>query len=148
MSDLKSQIAAQLHEAQGKYVYLLLAAAASGIALAVQRTAGDALNLGHSVLGLAVLLWGFSFFAGCRNRSYFHTTLYANVGLLSLQDGSHPEAPTHPEALEAACDGVRSAAEQNSTNAVKWGKIQFRLLVAGAVSFLAWHVIEMLANTI
>lgn len=147
MSQLKSQMAEQMHQAQAKYTYFLLAVAASGIALAVQRTTGEALNWRHSLLGLAVVFWGASFFAGCRNRGYFSSTLYANLALLALQDGSHPESPSHPEAVRAACEGVRDAAEQNSAAGNKWGKLQFRLLVVGAILFVVWHACEMAATT-
>ena len=143
MSDMKQQIAEQLHQAQGKYTYFLLAAAASGIVLAVQRTTGQSLNWGHILLGLAVMLWGASFFAGCRNRAYFSSTLYANLALLQLQDDSHPKSSTHREAVAAACDGVRAAAGQNSASCNRWGKWQFRLLLTGALAFLAWHIVGM-----
>lgn len=147
MSDMKEQLAKQLQEAQAKYTYFLLATAASGIALAVQRTTGQTLGWDHLLLGLAVVLWGASFFAGCRNRAYFSSTLYANVALLQLQDGSHPEAPTHPQAVGAACEGVRTAAASNSASGNTWGKWQFRLLIAGALFFLAWHIVCMAKST-
>ncbi len=140
---MKTEIAKQLHDAQAKYTYFILAVAASGIALAVQRTTGDALSWIHLPLGLAVLSWAASFFAGCRNRDYFSTTLFANLAGLQLEDGTHPETPSHPQARATAYEGVRQAAESNSASASFWGKMQFRLLVLGALFFLAWHVIEM-----
>lgn len=143
MSEMKSQMANQLHEAQAKYTYFLLAVAASAIAFAIQKTSGCHLDWSMLPLGLAVFSWAVSFFAGCRNRAYFSSTLYANLALLDLRDGSHPESPSHPDAVAAACEGVQRAAEQNSSSANFWGHLQFRLLVAGAVLFLTWHVLEM-----
>ncbi len=143
MGDLPTKLAEQLHEAQAKYVYFLLAAAASGIALAVQQTAGDALDWRHTTLGVAVVCWAVSFFAGCKNRAFFHSTLYANAALAQLQDGSYLERLPHPKQVEAACEGVRQAANENSASANAWGKLQFRALVAGALFFLAWHVSQM-----
>lgn len=143
MSDMKVQIANQLHEAQSKYTYFLLAVAASCIALAVQRTTGTRLTWQHALLGLAVVAWLGSFFAGCRNREYFSSALYANLASLQLEDGTHPEAPSHPELVRAAYDGVLSAAKYNSSSANFWGLLQFRLLVGGAMLFLVWHVVDM-----
>ena len=143
-SELEKFIANQLSEAQSKYTYFLLAVAASAIALAVQRTTGKTLNWQMIPLGLAVICWGLSFFSGCRNRAYFSSTLYANATLLKIQNGSHPEVPNHPEYIEAASSGVRSAAENNSSGANFWGHMQFHSLVAGAMFFLIWHVIGML----
>ncbi len=143
MSHLKTQIAQQLHECQGKYVYFLLGVAAAAIALSVQRTTGSPLTWRLMLLGLAVLSWAGSFFAGCRNRAHFSAGLYSNLAFLQLQDGSHPQLPSRPELVAAACEGVRQAAEQNFSSGSFWTNLQFRLLVLGAVLFLAWHVFEM-----
>ncbi len=143
MAELEGQLAKQLHEAQSKYTYFLLAIAASAIAFAVQKTTGRPLDWSLVPLGLAVLSWAGSFFAGCRNRAYFNSTLYANIDLLQLQDGSHPMSPRNPQEVVAACEGVREAANFNSSTANFWGHLQFRLLILGAVFFLVWHVFEM-----
>lgn len=141
--DIKLHITQQLNESQSKYTYFLLAAAASCIALAIQRTTGMALSWKELPLGVAVICWGFSFWAGCYNRAYHSTTLYANVALLQLADGTHPNQPSHPQIVQAAMEGVTAAAEQNSTAANRWGTWQFRMLITGAVLFLCWHIIGM-----
>jgi len=146
MSELKEQIAQQLGDAQSKYTYFLLAVAGSAIAFAVPRTTDRPLDYTLLLLGFAVLSWGGSFFAGCRNRAYFSSTLYSNLALLQLQDSTHPKSPHDPQAVAAACEGVRIAADKNSSAANFWGKLQFRLLVLGAVFFLVWHVTVM--NTV
>lgn len=143
-SELKTHLSKQLAEAQSKYTYFLLAVAASAIAFAVQRTTGRPLTWSMIPLGLAVACWAVSFFAGCRNRAYFSSTLYANAALLQIQDGTHPDVARHPDAVAAAAEGVREAAEHNSSMANFWGHLQFRLLVVGATCFLVWHVIEMM----
>lgn len=143
MSELKTHLSQQLGDAQSKYIYFLLAISASCIALSVQRTTGHYLSWDLFPLGLAVISWGGSFFAGCRNRLYFSSTLYANLALLQVQEGNHPGVPYHPDAIAAASEGIRKAAEHNSSMANFWGKLQFRLLVLGAVFFITWHIIEM-----
>jgi hypothetical protein len=143
-SELKTHLSKQLAEEQSKYTYFLLAVAASAIALAVQRTTGRALTLNMIPLGLAVACWLGSFFAGCRNRAYFSSTLYANVALLQVRDGTDPNVPSHPDAVAAAAEGVREAAERNSSMGNFWGHWQFRLLIIGAACFLVWHVVEMM----
>jgi hypothetical protein len=143
MPGLKGQMAKQLGEAQSRYTYFLLAIAASAIAFAVQKTTGRPLEWSMVLLGFAVLSWGGSFFAGCRNRAYFSSAIFANIALLQLQDGTHPKLPNHPESIVAACEGVLEAAVANSSAAKFWGKLQFRLLVLGAVFFLSWHIFEM-----
>ena len=141
MSDLSTQIAQQLNDAQSKYTYFLLAVAASCIAFAVQRTTGVALSWKDAPLGVAVFCWGISFWAGCYNRKYHSTTLYANMALLQLNDGNHPNQPTHPQMVQAAMEAVAYAAERNSTSANLQGRWQFRMLITGAIFFLLWHII-------
>ncbi len=143
-TELKTHLSKQLADAQTRYTYFLLAVAASAIALVVQRTTGRSLNLDMIPLGLAVACWAVSFFAGCRNRAYFSSTLYANAALLQVQDGTHPDVPGHPDAIAAASQGIREAADHNSSMANFWGHLQFRLLVLGALCFLVWHIMEMI----
>lgn len=142
--ELQTHLSKQLAEAQTKYIYFLLAVAASAIAFVVQKTTGRSLSLNMLPLGLAVLCWSVSFFAGCRNRAYFSSMLHTNVALLKVQNGTHPGVPYHPDAIAAASEGIKEAADYNSSRANFWGNLQFRLLVLGAICFLVWHVIEMM----
>ncbi len=130
-------------EAQNKYTYFLLAAAAAAIAFAVNKTSAVALARSQAPLALAVLSWGLSFFAGTRHLAYVSSTLYANVDLLRVESGQHPEVGGDPQLIAAAGQGIRSAIEWNSERANRWAHWQFRLLVAGAVLYVAWHVLEM-----
>jgi len=142
--ELQTHLSKQLAEAQTKYTYFLLAVAASAIALVVQRTTGRSLNLSMIPLGLAVLCWSVSFFSGCRNRAYFSSMLHTNVALLKVQNGTHPGVPFQPDAIAAASEDIKEAADYKSSKANFWGNLQFRLLVLGAISFLVWHIIEMM----
>ena len=116
-TDLMTHLSKQLSEAQSKYTYFLLAVSASAIALVVQRTTGQSLNWNMIPLGLAVACWAGSFFAGCRNRAYFSSSLYANAALLQIQDGTHPNVSFHPDPVKTASQVVREAAEHNSSMA-------------------------------
>jgi hypothetical protein len=132
---------------QSKYAYFLLAAAASAIALAVKGTASSALAVNQAPLGLAVVCWSLSFYFGCRHVRYVAATLYANINLVMVQDSTHPQLPPHPQLAQAAAEGVRKAAERNSEAAGRNAKRQFKLLVAGAVLYIAWHVLGMALRT-
>ncbi|MGD9874610.1 MAG: hypothetical protein AB7T27_10120 [Kiritimatiellia bacterium] len=143
MSDGTEQVADQLHSAQTRYTYFLLAAAASGIALSIQRTSGMAIERSMIPLGLAVICWSVSFFAGCRNRQYFHSTLYANFNLLQVQSGTHPDCLPRTDYIDAASQGIIKAMKRNTTLGNRWSQWQFRFLVLGAVLFVGWHVLEM-----
>ena len=137
----------RLTEGQSKYAYFLLAAAAAGIALAMKETTGQALARDHAVLGLAVLSWALSFYFGCEYLAWVDATTRANMALLMLQAGSHPDSPAHPQAREAAMEGTRQAAEENAHQSRRLANRQFRFLVVGAVFYIIWHVIEMAVRT-
>ncbi|MBI2783290.1 MAG: hypothetical protein HYX64_04285 [Gammaproteobacteria bacterium] len=137
------EIHKQHRSGQDKYTYFLLAVTASAVAFSVQKTSGLKLVWPMLPLGFAVLLWGISFYFGCKNLIWVQTSIYANYSLLQLHKGVHPQQPDHPQMLAAAISGVRSALESNAKSAQFYAEWQFRLLIAGAVLFLAWHILEM-----
>lgn len=136
-----------LHKAhqtgQEKYTYFLLAAAGAAIGFAVQKTEGLSLSWWLLPVAIATICWSASFYFGCKNVIWVQTSIMANFNLLQLRQGSHPEQPPHSELVSAAIRGVESALEENVNNAQFYGIWQFRLLVAGAIFFIAWRVAEM-----
>lgn len=148
MSDMLQEVYRQHRTSQDKYVYFLLAAAGAGIALAVQRTTGMALHWTMLPLGGAVLCWAASFFCGCRHLNYVSNTLFANMGLLQLERGIHPDQPNHPELTQVAIKTVAKAAEKHSDRGNDYAHWQFRLLAIGAALFVAWHVVDMARLTL
>lgn len=137
----------QHRQAEDKLTYFLLAAAASAIALTIKRTEGLPLDQPILMLGGAVGCWGFSFFFGCRHLTFINSTLYANFDLLRVQSGTHPAVPRHPQHIAAAAEGIKEAMEGNVEQAVWCARWQFRLLILGAVLYIAWHVFGMYAQT-
>ena len=145
-TDYLEHMSKLLADAQSKYTYFLMAIAASAIALVIQRTTDRSLELNMIILGVAVVSWAGSFFAGCINRSYFNATVLANIAVIQIKRGQHSDVPNHPDFIEAAARGAYKGAEENSSSANFWGHLQFRLLVFGACAYIAWHIWEM-ANT-
>jgi hypothetical protein len=121
----------------------LLAAAGGAVGFAVSQTRDAALDRTHSLLGCALLAWALSFYLGCRHLAYVNSSLYSNAELLRVQSGDHPEVGQHPQVMAAASQGIRQALESNSQRASRLGHWQFRLLVAGGVLYVAWHVWRM-----
>jgi hypothetical protein len=132
-----------LRDAQTRYTYFLLAAAGAAIALAVNKTDGVAVAWSQLPLALAVANWGASFFFGCRHLHYVASNLYANGEMLRVQAGTHPMVGAHAEMMAAASEGIRSAMASNDERSTRFAKLQFALLVLGAILFLVWHVFEM-----
>lgn len=137
----------QHQTSQDKYTYFLLAAAGAAIGFAVQKTEGLHLSWWLLPVGLAIVCWGISFYYGCKNVNWVQTTIYANYSLLQLKAGVHPEQPPHPQLTEAAIAGVRNAIATNAANAQFFGIWQFRMLIAGAIFFIGWRLLEMIRVT-
>lgn len=136
----------QLRQAHEKHTYFLLAAAGAAIGFVINQTQGRGVSWSQVPLAAAVLCWALSFFFGCRYVAYVNSTLYSNAELLRVEGGIHPEVGKQPEMMAAASDGIRTAIEANSERANILGHRQFRLLVAGAVSYIVWHVLEMIVR--
>lgn len=141
--DDQIEIYRQHRAAQDKYVYFLLAAVGAAIALAISQTQGAKLALSQVPLGIAVLLWGLSFICGCKHLAYVECTLFANGALLKVQAGADPRTGQDPQLIAAASEGIRSAIDGNSSKAQLYGRLQFTLLVLGAMCYVGWHVFEM-----
>jgi hypothetical protein len=146
-SDELLEIYRQLRTSQDKYIYFILAAAASAVAFALVRTQDLPLSFRLVPWGLALFLWGLSFFCGCQHLRYVSSTLFSNAELLRIQRGQHPQVGAHPEMIAAASEGIKSAMEYNSERANILAKRQFYLFIAGALAYVAWHVLQMYART-
>ena len=143
MQEESIELYRQLRTSQNKYAYFLLAAVGASIAFALNQTQGLSLKSSQIPLAISILLWGFSFFFGCRYLQYVSSTLYANIEILKIESGRHPQVGNHPLVLAAASEGVRSAIESNSETSNNLAKLQFGLLIAGVVFYISWHTLEM-----
>jgi len=140
----KDVLTDQLLTEQSKYVYFLLAAAVSGIAFAIQRTAGHPCGCWALLyFGPAALAWVLSFAVGCWNRGFAMQTMWANVMLWKIKDGSFDNLPDDPDRLAWHEDFMRRVAEGAQSRATRWGKWQFQLLWVGGLLFLIGHILEL-----
>lgn len=142
-SEQEMELYRQLRASQDKYVYFLLAAVGASIAFALSQTQGMTLAISQIPLGIGIFTWGLSFFFGCLHLEYVSSTLYANITMLKIENGNHPEVGNHPQLVAAASQGIRSAIEANITCASRYGKLQFMFFIIGVVFYISWHAIEM-----
>jgi hypothetical protein len=138
----------QLRTSQDKYVYFMLAASASAIAYALNQAQDRSLSLSLIPWGFALLLWALSFFFGCMHLIYIISILFANVNLIEVQRGIHPDVGMHPQVIEAALDGIRSGIESNNNKANRLGHLQFWFFILGVMDYIAWQVLEMYIRSI
>jgi|SRR5665213_2085597 len=133
-------------QAQDKYSYFLLAAAASGLGFAIQKSENLPLHWTMLLLAAAALAWLGSFFCGVRNISKVLTALGANYGLLQLKSGRHENQPPDADSTTGAIRGIIRVIDVSANQARHYANWQFYLLVAGAVLFLAWHVARLVVG--
>lgn len=133
----------QHRQGQDKYIYFLLAAVGAAIGFALAQTKGAALAWSQVPLGLAVLCWAGSFYAGCQRIRFIEASLRSNADLLQVEAGRHPNTGMHPHAIAIASSELRSIFEKQGDGAKAFATWQFALLVAGAGLYVVWHVVEM-----
>ena len=136
-NDLERYLHEQLTAVQVKYAYYLLAIAAAAIALALNRTVGQPLTVGHALLGLSLASWALSFYYGCEYLLEYMAVLKANAAAVSL-----PVA--HPQSyVGAVAAGLQDVARGSAATSGRHLGRQFRLLVTGAAFYVLWHVLGM-----
>jgi len=150
MSDSSEQyLHSRLLESQLKYSYFLLAAAGAAIAFALKQTETAPILLRQIPLGFAVGCWALSFYFGCKYLSWAHATLLSNAALHQIQRGTFTEFPLPPgeAAARFAEEEFRKITYTNAEGASWRAQWQFRLLIAGAIAYIVWHVLGMVART-
>jgi len=131
---------------QDKCVYFLLAAAGAGIGFVVQRTDGALIGPPQFAAALAILCWGLSFWSGCLHIRARLLTVYNNMTLNQLYDGSHPMQPP-PQMFEAIVANTNASFDRATRRAARSGRWQFALLVAGAIALVVWRFWDMYERT-
>ncbi len=143
MQEEKYNIDNYLRTARDKHTYFLLAASASAIAFAITQTRTLGVSWSQVPLALAVLFWGLSFYFGCKCARYTQA-LHQDSAWLHETEGAMENMPeTKEEIMEMLSDsyGDNLSLTQLSDN------LQFYFLISGGVSFLVWHVIEMVLRS-
>jgi hypothetical protein len=98
-------------------------------------------------LGLAVLCFGLSFVFGCLHLRYVETILYSIFTLVRAESGQDARSGTDLQSIAVASEAIRAAINENMARSRGRSQRQFHFLIAGALLFLVWHVLEMYLRT-
>lgn len=137
MGDLQQDLCQAHRTAQDKYVYFLLAAAGAGIGFAVNQTQGAKIALSQIPIALSVICWGMSFYFGCRQQYNILSCLRMNITLIQAQLGQEPTVGSNPQTITAATQALEKVIKEISDRANSCIHWQFRMLIIGAIFFLA-----------
>jgi hypothetical protein len=126
------EIYRQFRSSQDKYVYFMLVAASSAIAFALTRAENRSLSLTLIPWGIALLVWGLSFFFGCMHLLYMSSNLSKNAFLIQVQQGEEPVIGENPILVEVASKRIEAAMERDNKR---------------ATSYITWQVLDMYLRT-
>jgi hypothetical protein len=143
MSDRAAQLIFELHKGQSQFAYFQLGVAASAMAFAIHETAGVALADAPWPLGVAVLLWALSFALGCFGLDARQTGLLSNAAFLQAVHEVRVQFP-RVNLAEITSEAKETVAKDLS-KPVRRFRWQKWLLFAGALAYIAGHVMQMAA---
>jgi hypothetical protein len=139
-----------------KYVYFLLAAVGAAVGFAMHSTATTPFDGRHWIWLLAILFWGVSFVAGCKNRlldlhlgveslvpDILMNAARLEASALDITEESKAQAFKR---IDAFVDGQRKERHNVLKTAEFWLKMQFHFLVAGGAAFVIWHIFGMVSR--
>lgn len=135
----------QLKTAQEKYIYFLLAAAASAIGFAITQTKTEALTMSHIPLGIAVFSWVLSFYSGLKIIGFQNDYIVNNILYLQKNDELQ-KFPRTVETLEfASQDKQRLIKDSDSRNKklVIYNFLQKWSLLVGSCFYIFSHILKM-----
>jgi len=143
MLEEKYNIDSYLRTARDKHTYFLLAASASAIAFAITQTKTFGVSWSQIPLAIAVILWGLSFYYGCKCARYTQVQHQESAYLQETEGAMNNMPETKEQIMEMISDSYR----KNMSLSEVSDKLQFYCLISGGVSFLVWHVIEMVLRS-
>ncbi|TYC06593.1 MAG: hypothetical protein FXF54_00235 [Kosmotoga sp.] len=131
-----------------KYTYFKLTACGAGIALVVKQTQESIIKLSLIPLLFSVILWGTSFFFGCKYIEYYNSFLHNNVDYLKILEGKHPLTKKYNDKeKKAAMEGIEEAIKIKGKKMYNYARNQFYFLISGAISYIIWHVLKMILRS-
>lgn len=126
-SELKLEVFKQHRETTQKYVYYILTINAAAIGYCIGLKVPEVINVYYLFHLLAILCWGFSFYAGCGYLFVLMKINQLNNGLFDF-----PE----PEFSSEIKTAIKNQSKKSSVR-FNW---MVRFLIAGFVFFIVWHV--------
>lgn len=142
--NLELELSKQFKASQERYVYFLLAAAASAIGFAMTQSKVEPLEWMHLPLGISVFLWSLSFFAGLRFVEYSSSVTFQNQNYLAFKR----ELKSLPETRAAELfvefkSRLDKTVEKQIGKMKLYGNMQSICLLVGALLYILWHILRM-----
>ncbi|NNH18505.1 hypothetical protein HLB01_05555 [Bordetella trematum] len=128
-----------------KYSYFQLGAAGACIAFALTQSKDQVLGLIHIPLGLALLLWGLSFYFGSKSISLSATHTSQDAHGIAIAADLHQDSRhlTKEERNNVVADNFKTLKDIGE-KILRLQNLQTRTLIVGAACFVIGQVVSML----
>jgi len=147
-SELELELSKQFKAAQEKYIYFLLAVAASAIGYAITQAKVEPLQYIHISYGLSILFWALSFYSGLQFSEYAISQTFQNWNYLTFKRELKSYPPDKATVLFTEFKKLFDKTHNNQNSKKEfWGKLQSRSLLLGAIFYIAWHIARMINAT-
>ena len=90
-----------------------------------------------------MILWGLSFYFGCRHLNKVETIIFQNIEGIKIEAGRNPKIGNNPAVVAAAVEEFVKITASESERAHLLAKLQFWFFVAGVLAYIVWQLIEM-----
>lgn len=142
--NLELELAKQFKASQEKYIYFLLAAAASAIGFAMTQSKAEPLNYIHAPLGLAIFLWAISFVSGLKVVEYAVSVTFQNQNYLAFKRELRSfQAENASELVAQFKMRLDKTIGKQQAKMQLYGGLQSWCLLLGALSYIVWHGARM-----
>lgn len=143
-SNIELELGKQFKAAQEKYIYFLLAVAASAIGYAMTQSKVEPLAYRHIPLGLSVLFWAVSFFSGLRFIEYATSFTFQNQNYLAFKrELKKYSQESAAELLSEFKKGFNDTSKKQQNKMELYGNLQSITLLIGAFFYIFWHILRM-----
>jgi|TARA_R110001583_G_C5636009_1_gene407480 hypothetical protein len=127
---------AEHNSSVSKFTYFLMSASGAGLGFAITQVNPNEASWAMSMLFLAMMFWGGSFFAGIRYHLISHSISEVAEMAITTELSNRPDA----KSLINQCKGL---GKQLSDETLTWSKFQVISLLSGAVSMALWRLWEV-----
>ena len=138
----------RLYESQEKHAYFLLAAVGACIGFSITQSNQAIISCQQIPLALAILMWGISFYCGCRYIQEKQSVMHFNFKYLVAENTKNPAPGLESARVDieklVALEGVNST----GVKARRYRLAQFYLFIAAVAFYITWHIIKMWARTL
>lgn len=144
--NLELEMGKQFKASQEKYIYFLLAAAASAIGFAMTQSKVEPLGFIHIPLGFAIGLWAISFVSGLRVVEYAANVTFQNQNYLAFKrELSSYQGGNAAEIMSLFKSRLNETVKQQQKRMKLYGELQNWSLLLGGLAYIVWHGARMWA---